>query len=236
MYKCRERHFNTGACDAKPVDAELVDAAVLEALPRLLPDFDQWVGEIEDRHAAERQRLLDQVERAQEERDRLAGNLAKSRRRYAAVSDEDHDAVLGALRLAEDDLSDAETRLQATEDALASVPEDVGHNRLLDFATSLREAIAGRVEVSGSVEQTNGALVELFASFTICRDLREEIMREEVEAALIPDSLYVFPNLRREAFMRMVAEFDPEADADEPVPPLAWIEALAGGKSANPHE
>lgn len=47
----------------------------------------------------------------------------------------------------------------------------------------------------------------------------------EVEDALQPDSLYVFPNLQREVFWRLVAEYEPGDET--PAPPMDWIEALA---------
>src|SRR5215211_4060545 len=123
-------------------------------------------------------------------------------------------------------------RAQATEDALASVPEDVSHDRLLDFATTLRGVITGKLDGDRSVEGLNRTLSELFSAFTIFRELPERITREEVEDALKPGTVYVFPNLRREVAWRLVAEYD--EDEPEPAPPLEWIEALA--KSANTQE
>ena len=238
QYRCRSYwQHRRGTCDAKPVDAEAVDAAVLEQLPRLLLDFESWIEQIEDRYAAERQRLVDQVEKAQAERDDLTERWRKSEDRFLDADEKDQELMRNAVERRRDELQQAEVRAQATADALASVPEDVPHDRLLDFATSLREAIAGKVDTSGSVEQINRAPIELFRSFTICRELPDDLLREEVESALTPGSLCVFPNLREEAFMRLVAEYDADAEPDEPVAPLAWIEyhGLADGKPEQLH-
>lgn len=244
QYACRSYRNSDGTCDAKPVDAEAVDRAVLEALPRLLPDFDTWIAQIEDRHAAERRRLEEQRDRALRDRDNLAEKVRKAEDRFLDADDEDQERMRDALDRRRDELQRAEVRAQASSDASASLPEEVGHDRLLDFAISLREVIAARVESGGSVEQINRQLIELFNSFTICHELPDGILHEEVEAALTSGRLYVFPNLRVEVFWRLVAEYEeaqrktgdqPRQEA-EPVPPLEWIEALAfaDDKSANP--
>lgn len=222
-YACRGYRYSDGTCDVK-VDAEVIDTAVLENLPKLMPRFDEWIAQIEDRHAAERQRLVEQRERAVKERDGLAERLRKAEDRFVDADDEDQERMRSALDRRRDEFRQAEVRVQATADAVASVPQDASYDRLLDFATSLRSVIAGRLDGDHTVRELNLALTELFASFTICRELADGTMREEAEDALRPGSLYVFPNLRREVTMRLLAEYD--ADADEAVP-LEWLEALA---------
>ena len=95
----------------------------------------------------------------------------------------------------------------------------------------------------GRLARLNRALAELFSSFTIFRELPEETgriqvdgsdvgwFREEFEDALRPGgaAIYVFPNLRREVFWRLVADYDENEEIPEP--PMEWIEALA--KSAD---
>ena len=48
----------------KPVDAEPIDTAVMERLHDLLPDFDGWITQIEDRHAIERGKLAQRTSRS----------------------------------------------------------------------------------------------------------------------------------------------------------------------------
>jgi hypothetical protein len=216
------------------VDAEAVDAAVLEDLPRLMPRFNKWIPQIEDRHAAERDLLKQARNQAAAERDAQRRKLEAAEDRWLALSPEDQEVVLGALHRGRRGLSDAETRLTATEGALASIPEDVSHDRLLDFASTLRGVIGGKLDGDRTVGELNRALGELFASFTICRELPEDTLREEVDDALrsVGSPIYVFPNLRREIAWRLVAEYDESAES--PAPPREWIEALA--LSANSQE
>jgi hypothetical protein len=127
----------------------------------------------------------------------------------------------------------AQARLQAAEDALASVPEEVERDRLLDFAVNLRAEIAGRIEGGRSVAHLNRT-TELLNGFTITHELEPDPRcPEEVENALQVGSVLVHLNLRWEVIGRFIAAYD----EDEPAPPMEWIEALsaADGKSANSH-
>jgi DNA invertase Pin-like site-specific DNA recombinase len=230
-YACRGYRNSDGTCDFK-VDAEVVDTAVLENLPRLMPDFDQWIKQIEDRHAAERDRLERARDKATADRDAERRKLDRVEDNYLALDAEQQEQLRGALARARAEFDRTEVRATATEDALASVPVDVPHDRLLDFASKLRAVVSGKLNGDRSVGELNCALHELFTSFTICRELREGTQRVEVEDALKPDGLYIFPNLRWEVAMRLVAEYD--GNDEIPAPPMEWIEALT--KSANTHE
>ena len=240
QYVCRGYHFSDGTCDLR-VDAEAVDAAVLERLPRIMPRFDQWIGQIEDRHAAERKRLEDDCDRARAERDRLARRLAKCQATWAELDPDDQRVALGAVRLAEQELARSEVRVQATEDAVTSVPEEVERDRLLDFAVNLRQEIAGRVEGRHSVEQLNRTLVELFSCFKVFRELPEVKYRglsaetrrrlDEEDESLDADGPFVLPRLRWEVVKRLIDRDDPSLYEDQEAP-LDWIQAFAPEGSA----
>ena len=45
-------HFGTGECEARPIEAELVDRELVAGLDQLLVDFKGWRAQIEDRHAS----------------------------------------------------------------------------------------------------------------------------------------------------------------------------------------
>jgi DNA invertase Pin-like site-specific DNA recombinase len=225
QYRCRGYAFSDGTCSMK-VDAEAVDAAVVEHLPRVMPDFGAWIAGIEDRHLAERERLQAEVERAGGDRDHQARKAAAAERKWSEylVSDEDKaDTVLPMVERERQTLEQTEARLRAAEDALASVPEKVERDRLLDFASNLRAEIAGRVGGSHSVEQLNRSLGELFSGFTIQRDLPADTQSDELDDAVEAGGVYVFPNLRREVWLRLLAEHDEE----EPEPPLEWMGAFS---------
>ena len=70
---------------------------------------------------------------------------------------------------------------------------------MLDFSTALRAALAGKVERDRPVEEVNRALSEPFASFTLRRDLPDDLLHEADEATLkAGPTAFVFPILRRE--------------------------------------
>jgi hypothetical protein len=202
-YRCRSYHQADGTCPMKPVSASSIDTAVMEHLHELVPDFDKWIGQIEDRHAAERLRLADVVQQAEADRDKHTADVAKERRKYRAVEDDDDLArlALGFVKEAEAELEAAETRLKASEDALASVPVNAPRDRILDFAIDLRDAIAGRTATARSVEEVNRMLVETFdrfvvwppgsslpdGSLTAGQFAVEPILRPEVVEALLPN-------------------------------------------------
>lgn len=124
-YACRSYRSSDGVCDAKPVDAELVDTAVMERLHDLLPDFDRWISQIEDRNADERSRIACLVEKAERDRDAQARALEAHERRYRlAVTDDDAkaDLLLEFVQEARAELSAADLRLTAANDALVSLP------------------------------------------------------------------------------------------------------------------
>lgn len=77
-------------------------------------------------------------------------------------------------------MADAERRLRAAQDALASVPTEAPADAMLDFANALEEAIRGLVDKTGTMGQVNQGLRELFSAFRI-----EE--REEAELGYVID-------------------------------------------------
>ena len=133
QYLCRGYHNSDGTCAVK-VDAEAVDTAVIERLPRLMPDFDEWIAQIEDRHAAERDRLDQERDRAVADATRSAGS-SKPEDRWLALDAEEQN-LLTTLGRAQRRAQRRRPAPRPTEDALASIPEDVSHDRLLDFASS----------------------------------------------------------------------------------------------------
>jgi site-specific DNA recombinase len=227
LYLCRGYHDSDGTCDVK-VDAKVVDDAVLEHLPRVMPRFQEWVSAIEDRHAAERARLSTEVERAREDRNHQAHKLTAAEAKwseYLIDDDAKAETVLPMVDRQRQAAEQADARLRAAEDALATVPEQVERDRLLDLALNLRAEIDDRIEGSRSVEELNRKLTELFRSFTIWTELPDDITREEVDASVEAGTIYVFPNLRREVFWRLIFEDD---DDETPTPPMEWIEGISG--------
>jgi hypothetical protein len=231
-YVCHGYHFATGTCDAKPIDAEAVDAAVTAGLDTLLVDFDQWLSRIADAHTAERDRLADEVQRAQRDRDAQAERTAKVEARWCDYvvegDDAKADAVLPMVEQERHRLEAAGRRLTATQDALASTSAETPTDALLDFANALQQAVRGRLDETSSLAEVNGALRELFSEFRI---------RETTWAGVV-DGKWVYEDTsRRAAMVQPVLREDVArtlirgdewpwpavVDVDDP-PPLAWLD------------
>jgi DNA invertase Pin-like site-specific DNA recombinase len=232
-YACRSYGQSDGTCSARPVDAELVDTAVMERLHDLLPDFEGWITQIEDRHADERGRLADLVDQAERDRDKHAATVGKHERQYRrhvdAGNDTKADLASEFVEEARRDLADAETRLTATRDALATVPVEAPRGRLLDFAVDLRDTIAGKTANARSVEDVNRILLESFDCFAIA--VGDWLPADEGVHA---GSIKIDPVLRPEVAHALLDAQDCPDRYEWPAPPMEWIEAVRN--SAIPHE
>jgi hypothetical protein len=136
----------------------------------------------------------------------------------AAGDDAKADLVLPIVEREQQSQTEAERRLRAAQDALASVPTELPADAMLDFANALQEAIRGRVDKTGTMGEVNRALRELFTCFVI---------RESPGAGLF-DGIYIEPWLRPGA---VAPPSDPElgwawpqlVKTDGDPPPLRWL-------------
>ncbi len=228
QYQCRGYRSSDGTCDVR-FEAEAADTAVIERLHKLLPDFVGWIGQIEDRNAGDRQRLVDVVGRAEHDRDAQTVIVEKHERRYRQAVADDHpkaDLLLDFVQQARQDLAAAETRLTATRDALASVPTEAPRDALLDFATSLRDAIASKVERAHSVEAVNRILVANFEAFRFHPPGDPESV-DPTDFVLDASSAWIEPVLRAEVVEVITDRQLASGHAEpEPAPPMAWIAAV----------
>jgi DNA invertase Pin-like site-specific DNA recombinase len=173
-YLCRASHDGSGACEATwSYDAQTVDRAVVARLDRYLGDFDAWREQIEDAHAGERQRLSVQVERAEHALADVRGIAAKLAAEYerhlTAGDDARADAVLSLLTRRRHDVELAQRRLQAVQDAIASVPTEAPADAMLDFYTALADGLRGRLACAENVAQVNMALRDTFDAFVLAK-------------------------------------------------------------------
>jgi DNA invertase Pin-like site-specific DNA recombinase len=170
-YVCVLVHGSSGACDMPRLDAALVDAWVVEKLPELLSDFNAWRERLMDRHATDRERLEGEVATAEESLVATARGVMPIEQKWASYveqgRDRDAEMVLPILQRKRDEVAMAERRLQAARDALASVPENAPVDAMLDWISALRNAIAGRLDDTGSMYEVNQALRELFDAFLL---------------------------------------------------------------------
>ena len=234
-YRCAAVHAGTGTCDAPPVDAEIVDAGVIEELDRLLIDFDAWRQRIEHGHLAEGQRLAQEVERARADHAELTRTADLAHRawlRYLERDDGSADAVLPAVQSAQADADAAQRRLQAAQAAYASIPAHADTDALLDFANDLREAIRGKLDrANGAMAAVNAALREVFAGFSLRVGEWAGIEDGHVAYAGRP-AVIVVPLLRADVAYTLADPLLLPTDEDA-APVLRWLRIAAGGPSAS---
>ncbi|MFP5361388.1 MAG: recombinase family protein [Thermoleophilia bacterium] len=174
FYACAGYAECNGTCDAKPINAEIVDAAVMdedEGLPNLLLDYDAWRQQIEDGYAADRRRLAEEVARGQRDHDAQAHKTAAVERKWGEyiASGDNHkaDLVLPMVERERQACVESERRLQAARDALASVPPKAPSDAMLDFQNTFRGWVNKRVDMAAPIAEINQALRELFSAFQI---------------------------------------------------------------------
>ena len=156
-------------CEAKPIDADLVDQSFAANLDHFLGDVGGWRDRLASNRAEDRARLQIETERAVAdvvENERVAARL---RARYdmlvAAGDDVKAEIVLDALAGRRGDADAARLRLKATTDAMALVAGEIPIDPMLDFFSQLRTELVGRVDAArGSVRRTNAVLRDFFAA------------------------------------------------------------------------
>ena len=158
-YRCGRAR--DGLCTAPLIDAELLEAPILESFQGLTLDLSSWLDLRRSEQAADREQLISLVERAAGEVADVDARIAAVRSDYARMSAEGNDA---AIKLTLDTLADldaererASLRLdeqRATVDALPPEPTSEDADA---FTGSLREALAQRA-AGGTVIEANKAL------------------------------------------------------------------------------
>jgi len=215
-YLCRHVRDATGLCDAPPIDAEIVDRAVIADLDRYLGDLERWRETFIAGHEAERVAL------GRQENDALADLAyvqsaivaleAKVERQIAAGDEAGADAVLAILVKRRPDRERAERRVAAVRDAIAAVPEDAPTDAMLDFYNALTDAVRGRLDRAGrdSMARVNEAL----------RDLFERFILDPVE-----NGVTIVPVLRGGRFDAPQTFYSVATREDDFAPPLRPVEA-----------
>jgi len=228
-YQCGNQLSGAG-CTGPVVSAELVDAALVAELDRLLIDFDAWRDQIETGQSDERARIRAELERAERDRDEQERRYDAVQRRWAdyvaAGDDSKADLVIGTVERERDALVQAERRLTATQDALDSIPEHADSDALLDFGNALKAAVRGRLgEANGSMEAVNRGLCEVFHSFI----LRDESWWGTENGTVVWDhptrrGVTIAPVVRLEIAQSLGdAELPWVVSADDEAPPLRWL-------------
>lgn len=233
-YSCQNTHLGTGLCHASPINAELVDQAVVANLPKLFPDFEKWQARIVEAHDTERRKLEGEVDRAETDFDKQRSKAKKVEAQwseYVAEGDtENAKAVVGIVRREQESADRAERRLQAARDALASVPTDAPTDAMLDFASAMQNALKGRLDqTDGTVKQINQTLRELFVEFHVHETADGWRDGDEDEDTTYDRELNAtFHKTRKAVVIQPFARADGDhwplwlSEADE-APPLQWL-------------
>jgi DNA invertase Pin-like site-specific DNA recombinase len=247
-YRCRGYAECNGSCSVYQFDAQLIDTAVLAALDDLLPDFEAWMLQQTQRQSGERERLESQLANREAERHdqakRVGAVEAKWTEYITSGDDAKADAVVPMVERERKSLSDAQTRVQAAQDALDATPVDAHPDHLLDFAAALQKALSG-VDTTGSVAQVNAALGEMFEGFLLWQEdgvIRiDPMLHLSVGRALMEQSF--FHGEPATGPPTWPSEPDPAVHPDavnwlvrpdfEP-PPMRWLEAACRNSDYSP--
>ena len=171
-YVCRHVQRSTGMCDAPPIDAGIVDSAIIARLQEYIGDFDRWRQAIEDEQAGQRERLAREVAKAEDaraEETTVTSRMESEHARYVKEGKLDRaDVMLGLIMSRRDDLARADRRLQAARDALAAVPDAAPADEMLDFYNGLSAAVRGRLDEAGdAMKRVHEALSDIFTAFVL---------------------------------------------------------------------
>jgi hypothetical protein len=128
-YQCANVHASTELCSALSIDAQLVDAAVVNRLDGYLGDFEAWCAEIEAGREGKVRRLRREVEAAlaQHAREERAARAIEAdyERRVVAGDEGGADEAMRILARRRNEVMRAEIRISASTGAR----EDAGSAR-----------------------------------------------------------------------------------------------------------
>lgn len=155
-------------CEAKPIDAELVDRSFAANLDHFLGDVGGWREQLAATRTDDLARLEIETQRALAdiaEHERVAGRLrAKYDALVAAGDDAKAEIVLETLAGRRGQAQAARSRLNAAHDAKDVVAGEVPVDPMLDFFNRLSAELVGRVDTTrGDVRRTNAVLRDFFA-------------------------------------------------------------------------
>ncbi len=172
-YVCRTHRVRPRDCEAAPIDAGIVDRAFVANLTGFLGDVEAWRGRLVESREAERARLLDEVDRALAHCASENAKTGRLRSRYELALQEGDDAgaeeLLAMLRGRQAERNQAERRVRAAKDALASTQQERNDvDSLLDFYNRLSAELDGRVsDACGDIRRLNVIVREFFVAVTL---------------------------------------------------------------------
>ena len=204
-YECRSYRFSDGTCTAKPVDAEAIDRAVMEALADLLPDFEAGSARSRTATPPSAQRSL-AGRPAERDRDRQAQAVTASRaplsrpRRPGRPEGRPRARVRAGGPQATWRTPTRGCRPPATP---STDPAEAPRDRPARLRARLSDAIRGQVENAHAVEDVNRALVTNFEAFEVHQEWE---LHPDAEPIVQARSVLIEPVLRIEVAHRFWPE------------------------------
>jgi DNA invertase Pin-like site-specific DNA recombinase len=163
-YVCAHVRNATGECDQPPLDAEKIDAAVVEYLDALFIDFDAWLTEIKQTLGSKRSALETELARVEKELNGAHHATERIQRRYIereAEAEGSGRGIEGALDAAQTKQDELEKRVRFLRGEVARADESVNADALLDTYNDIAEAVRGHED------KLNERLRAKFAAFHI---------------------------------------------------------------------
>jgi hypothetical protein len=161
-YICRDRIQGTGLCDKPPIPASTAEAHILRHLDWFLGDLDAWITERLSERSDEATGLQAQVDA---KRDALAVLDASRDARLVELAEHGITSPLAFEIIERIDAERASRRLDI-EDAEAHLSEWTAApdaDALIDFYTSIRDLVQGRVRQAKGAAELHTALADVLA-------------------------------------------------------------------------
>lgn len=230
QYVCPGYAAANGSCGATTFDAPAVDEAVLSALDELVPDFQRWLGQIDQRQTNEREQLEMLRDRCLADRDQQARKVEAVEAKWSGYvtegEDRKADTVLPIVEREREALAQLQTRAQAAQDAASEVPTALPTDAVLDFANALQAALDG-VDVDGTMAAVNVELRRTFGRFLIQRDEGGVRITPELHlsvAQALMDQAKVEGGERHGGF-RSGKDWPGQVSGPDATPPMKWLRA-----------
>ncbi len=174
-YVCASTDACDGGCDQPPLDAAVIDQAILGNLEGLLLDFERWVGELTDSRDEQHQRIEMSLAEAECTSEKLRRRETLLRERWMQAIEQGDErrenAAFDALDTIRDQRTTSHARLQELADELTihTSQPDAGPAREshADFLDAL-----GTYAAKGAIADVNAALRELFSAIWLDRTRR----------------------------------------------------------------
>lgn len=175
IYICKNARYDTGACDAQPIDAALTERAMLDHLASVFVDLEALVERLAEQHAQERGVFERELSGYMAEREELDKKIEALESDYTekVAEGKSTDAEVASRQI--DKLGDERAKLdkRISETGARLEEWETGAdpaNAVLDWWNELKAAIDGEVVNAKSVRDANAALRERFAAVFVGRD------------------------------------------------------------------